>query len=60
MAKIREQWLAVLVLGHLMIAAALTPPLDPPQCPDHTTRLPDGSSCIIGANIGAGLVWLAG
>ena len=43
-----------------MIVAAFTPPLNPPQCPDHATRMPDGSVCIIGANIGAGLLWLVG
>jgi hypothetical protein len=53
-------WLGVCALGLLMVAAALTPPLNPPQCPDHATRMPDGSHCIIGANIGAGLLWLAG
>ncbi len=47
-------------MGLLMVAAAFTPPLDPPQCPDHATRMPDGSRCIIGANIGAGLLSLAG
>jgi hypothetical protein len=53
-------WLGVAVVGVLMAAMAFTPPLDPPQCPDHATRMPDGSHCIIGANIGAGLVWLEG
>ncbi len=53
-------WLVVLSFGLLMIAAAFTPPLDPPQCPRHATRMPNGSHCIIGANIGAGLVWIAG
>lgn len=46
-------WLAVLVSGLLMIAAVFTPPLNPPQCPSYATRMPDGSHCIIGANIGA-------
>lgn len=53
-------WAAVGVLGMLLAAMAFTPPLDPPQCPDHATRMPDGSRCIIGANIGAGLLWLEG
>ena len=52
--------LAGLVVGLLMIVAAFTPPLNPPQCPAHATRMADGSTCIIGANIGAGLLWLAG
>ena len=46
--------------GLLMVALVFTPPLNPPQCPDYATRMPDGSLCIIGANIGAGLLWLAG
>ncbi len=53
-------WLAVLAFGGLMMAAVFTPPLNPPQCPGHATRMPDGSHCIIGANIGAGLLWMAG
>lgn len=53
-------WLALLDSGVLMVALAFTPLLKPPQCPDYATRMPDGSHCIIGANIGAGLVCLAG
>lgn len=53
-------WLAFLSFGLLMIASVFTPPLNPPQCPGHATRMPDGSHCIIGANIGAGLLWMAG
>lgn len=53
-------WLAVLVSGLLMVGAVVTPALNPPQCPSYATRMPDGSHCIIGANIGAGLLWMAG
>ncbi len=53
-------WLVVLGVGLLMIAAAFSPPLNPPQCPSYATEMPDGSTCIIGANIGSGLIWLAG
>ena len=53
-------WLALLDLGLLMVALVFTPLLNPPQCPDYATRMPDGSHCIIGANIGAGLLWMAG
>lgn len=53
-------WLALLDLGLLMVALVFTPLLNPPQCPDDATRMPDGSHCIIGANIGAGLLWMAG
>lgn len=53
-------WLALLDSGLLMIAVVFTPPLNPPQCPDYAIRMPDGSHCIIGANISAGLLWEAG
>jgi len=53
-------WFAVLVLGLLMVPASSSSFLNPPQCPSYASRMPDGSPCIIGANIGAGLVWLAG
>ena len=53
-------WLALLDSGLLMVAIVFTPLLNPPQCPDYATRMPDGSYCIIGANIGAGLLWMAG
>ena len=53
-------WLAVLAFGMLLIALSFTPVLNPPQCPDSATQMPDGSHCIIGANIGLGLFWLAG
>jgi len=47
-------------VGLLMVGATFTPPLNPPQCPAYATRMPDGSFCIIGANIGTALLWLAG
>ncbi len=50
--------LAILVIGLLIIGAVFTPPLNPPQCEGYKT--PQNSTCIIGANIGAGLVWLLG
>ena len=53
-------WLALLDSGLLMVAIVFTPLLNPPQCPDYATRMPDGSYCIIGANIGAGLICMAG
>ena len=53
-------WLALLDSGLLTVALVFTPLLNPPQCPDHATRMPDGSYCIIRANIGAGLLWMAG
>jgi hypothetical protein len=48
-------WLAVLAFGLLLIALTFTPVLDPPQCPDSAMQMPDGSHCIIGANMGLGL-----
>lgn len=39
--------------------ATKTPWLNPPECPSYATVMPDGSSCIIGANIGLGL-WMIG
>ncbi len=53
-------WIAVLVLGQVMVAVALTPLLGLPQCPPFASRMPDGSQCIIGANMLPGLVWEAG
>lgn len=53
-------WLAVLAFGLLLIALSITPVLNPPQCPDSALQMPDGSHCIVGANIGLGLFWLAG
>ncbi len=53
-------WLAVMVLGLLIFAAAFTPLVNQPQCPSYTTRMPDGSECIIGVNFDVGLFWLAG
>lgn len=58
--KRRRGWLVMLVVGLLIVAATFSPPLNPPQCPDHATRMPDGSNCIIGANIGAGLLLMLG
>jgi len=53
-------WLALLASGLLLIALIFTPVLNPPQCPASAMQMPDGSHCIIGANIGLGLFWLAG
>ena len=53
-------WLAVLAFGLLVIALTFTPGFNPPQCPDSAREVPDGSHCIIGANMGLGLFWLAG
>jgi len=50
----------VVVLGGLIALASFLPFLDPPQCPPHLTGMPDGGDCIIGANIGRGLVVLLG
>ncbi len=50
--------IVVLVVGLLIIGVAFTPPFNPPQCEGNLTT--DNSNCIIGANIGAGLVWLLG
>jgi len=52
--------LSVVVLGGLIALASFLPFLDPPQCPPHLTAMPDGADCIIGANIGRGLVMLLG
>jgi len=48
-------WLGVLAFGLLIVAATFTPILNPPQCPDYADRMPDGSHCIIGANLDLGL-----
>ncbi len=50
--------IVVLIVGLLIIGAAFTPPFNPPQCEGSLTT--DNSNCIIGANIGGGLVWLLG
>lgn len=52
--------LALVVLGGLVSLASYLPFLNRPQCPAYATRMPDGSACIIGANIGVGLIWLLG
>jgi hypothetical protein len=51
---------ALAVVGVLMCGASRSSVLNPPQCPDHATKMPDGSRCIIGANIGAGIAGLTG
>ncbi len=53
-------WLAVSVFGLLIVALTFTPILNPPQCPGSAMQMPDGSQCIIGANMGLGLFWLVG
>jgi len=53
-------WLGVLALGLLMIAAVFTRALNPPQCPPHVDPDDYGSRCIIGANMGAGMLWITG
>ena len=51
-------WMALVAVGLLMFMVSFLPAMNPPQCPDDELSLPDGSRCIIGANIGAGLLWL--
>lgn len=51
-------YLLLVVIGLLIIGAAFTPWLNPPQCDVNQT--PGYDHCIIGANIGAGLMWLLG
>ncbi len=45
------------MVSGLVMVLGLTPLMNPPQCPDsYTQQQVDASNCIIGANIGAGLV----
>ncbi|MGI8806262.1 MAG: hypothetical protein ACR2KK_00125 [Acidimicrobiales bacterium] len=54
-------WSAVSAIGVLMFAATYLPFVDLEQCPMHYTQsMVDSSNCIIGANIGAGLLAMAG
>ncbi len=46
--------------GLALVGATHLAVLNPPQCPSYATRMPDGSFCIIGANIGTGLLWELG
>lgn len=52
--------MALVGVGLLMFMVSRLPAMNPPQCPGGELSLPDGSRCIIGANIGAGLLWLFG
>ena len=48
-----------IIFGLLLIL--YTGPLSPPQCPDYYTQAQvDASQCIVGANIGAGLLFVPG
>jgi len=51
-------WMAIVAVGLLMFMVSRLPAMNPPQCPGNELTLPDGSRCIIGANIGAGLLWM--
>jgi len=51
-------WMALVAVGLLMLLVSRLPAMNPPQCPRNELSLPDGSRCIIGANIGAGLLWM--
>lgn len=51
-------WMALVAVGLLMFLVSRLPVMNPPQCPDHLVSGPGGSRCIIGADIGAGLLWL--
>jgi len=53
-------WMALVAVGLLTFMVSRLPVMNPPQCPGDALSLPDGSRCIIGANIGAGLLWLFG
>lgn len=53
-------WLALLVIGVVILTVSYLPILNPEQCPPYQTQLPDGGNCIIGANIGGGLARLFG
>ncbi len=56
-----EAWSMGLALGVLMIFAIYLPLLSPPQCPlTYTQDQIDSANCIVGANIGAGLLRLLG
>lgn len=49
------------VAGLALVGATHLPLLNPPQCPlDYTQAQVDRSHCIIGANIGTGLLWELG
>jgi len=50
--------MALVAVGLLMLMVSRLPAMNPPQCPRYERTLPDGSRCIIGANIGAGLLWM--
>jgi len=51
-------WMALVAAGLLMFMVSRLPAMNPPQCPGDELTLPDGSRCIIGANIGAALLWM--
>lgn len=51
----------LIVIGLLIIGATFSPFLNPKQCPDsYTQQQVNDSDCIIGANIGAGAMYLLG
>ena len=53
--------LVIILLGMLAVSLSYMTFLNPPQCPsDFTQEQVDNSECGVGANIGAGLVWLQG
>ena len=50
-----------IVFGLLIIASSYLPLFNPPECPvGYTQEQINSSNCIIGANIGAGMIWLLG
>ncbi len=53
-------WGVVVVAGSALFGLSFLPTLNPPQCPSYVTSMPDGSKCIIGANLGAPLLLVAG
>lgn len=54
-------WSAILIIGMLMLGSLYLPAVSPEQCPSNYTQAQvDESNCIIGANIGAGMIWLLG
>lgn len=50
--------LLLIVIGFVAMGAAFTPYMNPPQCENALTV--ENSNCIIGANMGAGMLFLLG
>jgi hypothetical protein len=56
-----KKWLGIMVAGVIIFVSSYLPLMNPPQCPNNYTQAQiDASGCVIGANIGAGLIWMFG